>query len=400
VNGLALGVDLATASARCVALDLATARVVGAAEAPLAPPRRAAGGVSQQEATYAAVALALVRDVTQRLGDRAREVMAVSVTGTSGTVVPCDADGRPVGPARLYDDASQAARLARLGLDRAPTLGRVLALQEAVGASWFGSSADVVGAALTGGVVASDTSHPLKAGIDPLAATWPLEALRQLGIRADRLPELVPPGTVLGRVAPDVADRLGLPHDVVLVAGMTDGCTAQVATGAVHLGDSVGVLGTTLVLKAVCERRVESPDRAVYSHLGPDGSWWAGGASNSGAGVLDAEFPGIDLASADARVAAHPSTVVRYPLSRSGERFPIADRTLPSLTSAEPENADDAYRAVLDGVAFVERLGLERLDALGALGALRTSAFSGSADVSEGSVRSAMGKRSPDRDRG
>jgi xylulokinase len=146
---------------------------------------------------------------------------------------------------------------------------------------------------------------------------------------------------------------------------MTDGCTAQIAAGAVDDGDTLGVLGTTLVLKAVSAVPIDSDDGGVYSHLAPDGRYWAGGASNSGAGVLAAEFEGQDLAVLDAQVADTVATHVRYPLSVSGERFPVADRSLASRSDGEPESRLDAYRTVLEGVAFVERLGLERLRALG-----------------------------------
>ena len=146
---------------------------------------------------------------------------------------------------------------------------------------------------------------------------------------------------------------------------MTDGCTAQIAAGAVHDGDTMGVLGTTLVLKAVSETPVESADGAVYSHLAPDGRYWAGGASNAGAGILAVEFAGEDLAALDRQVADTVAGYVRYPLSVAGERFPVADRHLPPLTDGEPRSRLDAYRALLEGVAFVERLGLERLQQLG-----------------------------------
>jgi xylulokinase len=173
------------------------------------------------------------------------------------------------------------------------------------------------------------------------------------------LPDLALPGTRLGSVDPDVARRVGLPDGVAIVAGMTDGCTAQLAAGAVHDGDTMGVLGTTLVLKAVSRTPVESADGAVYSHLAPDGRYWAGGASNSGAGVLAAEFPGEDLAALDQQVADAVATYARYPLAVAGERFPVADPNLPPLTDGEPQSRLDAYRALLEGVAFVERLGLE-----------------------------------------
>jgi sugar (pentulose or hexulose) kinase len=67
----------------------------------------------------------------------------------------------------------------------------------------------------------------------------------------------------------------------------------------------------------------------------------------------------------DQQVADAVATVVRYPLSVAGERFPVADRNLPPLTDGEPRSRLDAYRALLEGVAFVERLGLERLRRLG-----------------------------------
>ena len=163
----------------------------------------------------------------------------------------------------------------------------------------------------------------------------------------------------------EVARTLGVSESVQIVAGMTDGCTAQIAAGAVHDGDTMGVLGTTLVLKAVSETPVESADGAVYSHLAPDGHYWAGGASNPGAGILAVEFAGEDLGALDRRVADTVAGYVRYPLSVAGERFPVAERNLLPLTDGEPRSRLDAYRALLEGVAFVERLGLERLQQLG-----------------------------------
>ena len=72
--------------------------------------------MSRQSPTYAPVALELVRQVCQQLGPDAARVAAVSVTGTSGTVVPVDRDGAAVGAARLYDDTSGSDVLAAAGL--------------------------------------------------------------------------------------------------------------------------------------------------------------------------------------------------------------------------------------------------------------------------------------------
>jgi xylulokinase len=165
----------------------------------------------------------------------------------------------------------------------------------------------------------------------------------------------------------------GLPPRVAIVSGMTDGATGQIATGAVLEGDTVGVLGTTLVLKAVSPTDIVDAATGVYAHRAPDGLFWPGGASNSGAGVLAAGITAnLDPAAHTARIEAMgPSPLVAYPLARTGERFPLAAPGFPgfsvTLTGTECD-ADDPivrFRTVYEGVAFVERLGLERLAELG-----------------------------------
>ena len=279
---LVLGIDLATANARVVALSAGDGRVLAARHAPLPTPHRPIPGHSEQRPTHADVALELIGAVVGDLGRRSADVVALSVTGTSGTVVPCDRSGRPVGSAWLYDDrraTAAAALLADAGAPAATTssLVRMAGLvQSGVRAELFLSTADVVAAALAGRVLAADTSHHLKAGIDPVRRTWPEQWLSLLGIDPDGLPALVAPQSVVGEVTVAVADRLGLPPGVRIVAGMTDGCTAQFAAGAVTPGDTVGVLGTTLVFKAVADVAITDPTTGVYSHLGPDGQLVAG----------------------------------------------------------------------------------------------------------------------------
>lgn len=391
LSATVLGLDLATAAARCVALDTRTGTVLASARADLPRPVRSAGGHSRQSAAYGDVAIQLIEQVCRELPSSAAPVSAVSVSGTSGTVVAGDARGHPVSEARLYDDTSATAVLDRDGVRRAPTLGRARLLLDEVANAQLLTSADVALSALAGERLAGDTSHWLKAGIDLHSREFDPASLDRLGVPRDRLPELVVPGTVVGALDNAVASRIGLPSGVALVAGMTDGCTAQISSGAIHEGDTMGVLGTTLVMKAVSTSEVSTTDGAVYSHLGPDGRFWPGGASNSGGGVLRAEFGGGDPTALDAAAAARgPSTVVRYPLTRPGERFPVADLAMADLVWGQPTDEVDAYRAVLDGVALVERLGLERLATLGVRSARHVLTGGGSRSPVWNSIRAAL----------
>jgi xylulokinase len=359
---IVLGIDLATAGARVQAVDAESGETLAESRAPLAVTGSA--GERTQPPRYAEVVRDLIAGVAATLGSRAAEVRALSITGTSGTVVPADEHGVPVGDALLYDDP----RGVPLSTTRpSAALARTGWLQAHAPAPRYLFTPDVVAASLAGRLLPSDTSHALKSAIDPVSAAWDPAALAEAGVPAEAVPELVPPGRIIGTVLRPGA--LGLPPGVAIVSGMTDGSTGQIATGAVAVGDTVGVLGTTLVLKAVAERDIVDRAAGVYSHVGPDGRFWAGGASNTGAGVLGPDFdPARHTAAIE---AAGPAAVVVYPLVRPGERFPVADPGFAGFSVGLDGRPRDAvgdigrYRAVYEGVAFVERLALERLAELG-----------------------------------
>ncbi len=378
---IVLGVDLATADVRVVAVDAETGTVLAERRAGLGvSPSR--DGSRTQPALHGRLVRELIAAVALDLGSRAAGIRALSITGTSGTVVPVDSAGHPVGDAVLYDDPRGTAELhvlaeAGLGIRPSVALARAAWMHHAAPADRYVFTPDVVAAALAGRLLPSDTSHALKSGIDPVAATWDLDALAVVDLPREHLPELVAPGRVIGEVADAAA--LGLPAGIAIVSGMTDGSTGQLATGAVAAGDSVGVLGTTLVLKAVAARDVVDASAGIYSHVSPDGLFWPGGASNTGAGVLrSGSTAGVDPASRDAAIAARGvSDVVVYPLARPGERFPVASSAfagfavgldgseLPGGRGLDSLDPDARFRAIYEGVAFVERLGLERLAGLG-----------------------------------
>jgi sugar (pentulose or hexulose) kinase len=376
---IVLGIDLATGDARVLAVDADTGEHLAEHSRPLGWV--AEDGAREQPAVYGAVARDLIAAVVFGLGARCREIRALSITGTSGTVVPTDTDGTPVGNAILYNDprgGDEYATLVSAGLAERPSqaLARTAWMHSHTPAARYLFTADVVAAALAEVVLPADTSHALKSGIDAVAGRWNLEALELLGVPERTLPALVGPARVIGTVSARVSETLGLPSGVLIVSGMTDGSTAQLATGAIRDGDTVGVLGTTLVLKAAAATAVTDLASGIYSHVAPDGAFWVGGASNTGAGVLRSGITaGLPVQETDSAARAMgASSVVAYPLIAPGERFPIVDPGFVGFAvdkRGRPVEFTDPvlrFRAVLEGVAYVERLGLERLAGLGVAG--------------------------------
>ncbi|MEV7070302.1 FGGY-family carbohydrate kinase [Streptomyces sp. NPDC093990] len=352
-----LGIDLGTQSVRALAVT-AGGTVLGRGSAPLGGRRE---GVRHEqdpgewwEAVRTASRAALFTLTGVRIG-------GVAVCGTSGTVLLTDAEGRPTGPALMYDDgraADEAARLREAGLAVQDTwaLPKALWLVAAHGRGRVTHQPDTVTARLVGRPVPTDSSHALKTGYDLQRDAWPDIALA--------LPEVVRPGTRLGTVCPAAAEATGIPAGTPVVAGMTDGCAAQIAAGALRPGSWNSVLGTTLVLKGAAPEPVRDPTGVVYNHRAPDGTWLPGGASSVGAGALPAD---ADPVAMDQRAAAfEPSGAIAYPLVSRGERFPFRAPDATALTLGTPADDADRWAGLLQGVGFAERLCLDYLHHLGA----------------------------------
>jgi len=407
------GVDVGTQGVRAVVVTGA-GRLLGEGTAPIAGDHRD-GPVHEQvaDAWWQAMVDAIRAAVDQARSDRAAgppvDIAALALDATSGTVVVEGADGCPRGPGLMYDDtraAAQARRAQEAGADLWGILGyrmqpawalpKVLWLQDA-GALARGDrvvhQADHLLRRLTGTVVATDTSHALKTGVDLRSASWPTEVFADLGVPLGLLPALVLPGTVLGTVSVSAARLTGLRAGTTVRAGMTDGCAAQIAARALNPGSWSSALGTTLVIKGSTGDLVHDPSGAVYSHRNPDGGWLPGGASSTGAGVIRDTFPraDADTLAALTRAAAGlvPVDAVVYPLGGSGERFPFVApaargfgldtvRTpAPGILRGVNEPATSAttgvsgldaarFAALCQGVAYLERLAYDVLGELGA----------------------------------
>jgi len=363
-TGLYLGIDLGTSGARACLIDRDGNELASA---------RGALPDTQQPEHWKQAAFEVIRQLTSGV-DSAR-IRAIAVDGTSGTVMLCDRNGEPCTPALMYFDQSCTAEAAIVAA-KAPadcaargasaSLAKVLhLLPQAPNAAHICHQADWVAGLLSGRFDISDENNALKLGYNPVARAWPTW-LDELGVPRTLLPSVYPPGTVVANVTASAASELGLPAECKLVAGTTDSIAAFIATGANNIGDGVTSLGSTLVLKLVCDRPAFSSELGVYSHRLGDG-WLAGGASNSGGGVLlkyfscqqlDAMTPELDPGT--------PTGLDYYPLPGKGERFPYNDPNRDPILEPRPDDDVEFFQAMLEGIARIEQQGYDTLAKLGA----------------------------------
>lgn len=293
---------------------------------------------------------------------------AIAIDGTSGTLLATDASFEPVSPALLYNDAravDEAREIANPQYGPSSGLAKRLWLARHFPEAVFCfHQADWLAALLTGKGGITDYHNALKSGFDVEKLSWPDWVSRLPGGRWQQ--RVLVPGEPVASLDAAVANRYGLNPACIVRAGTTDSIAAFIAAGACEPGEAVTSLGTTLVLKLLSESRVEDPASGVYSHR-YGGLWLAGGASNTGGGVLKQFFSDEELQRlSDAIDPNQPSGLDYYPLPCPGERFPVNDLELAPRMQPRPENDAEFLHGLLEGMAAIESLGYRRLIELGA----------------------------------
>jgi sugar (pentulose or hexulose) kinase len=367
VTDLVIGIDVGTSGARAVAMDQDCTVVAEAASR-----MDEHGRDGRDPAVWVAAVRSALGGVLARV-DRGR-IRALSVDGTSGTILAVDASGRPVGAPLMYnepvDDPAILGRISARAPDTSaahgPTSGlaKAIVVQHRVGAVRVLHQADWIAGLFSGRFDVSDENNALKTGYDPIEGRWP-EWIAATGADPGLLPAVVAPGTALATLTGAASQDWGMPRAVVVVAGTTDGCASFLATGADEPGAGVTALGTTMTIKLLSDRPIFAPAYGIYSHR-IAGAWLAGGASNTGGRALLAHFEPDQLSGLSATIDAETdSGLDYYPLPGPGERFPMADPGLQPRLSPRP--ADDALflKGMLEGVAAVEKLAYDRLHELG-----------------------------------
>ena len=396
-----IGLDLGTQGVRAIATTpagkvLASAseryQRINAAEDPLK---------EQVPADWRAAAYNVLADVSAQL--RAADALGdviLGIDGTSGTVVPLDAEGTPLTNALMYNDARSKPQVAEVHAVCAALedklgylMGSSFALPKIcwirdeqpdvfARTATFAHQTDYLVGCLTGNFRVTDYSNALKTGYDLIDERWPIYEFAKLGLDASLFAEVVRPGAEIGTITSAAAEATGLPAGTRVVAGATDGYSSCVATGAVEAGQFNSTIGTTLILKGVTSNFIKDPEGRIYCHKHPEGLWYPGGAGNVGGLCLNEWFGEGRFEMLNKTVPElTPTGALVYPLTTTGERFPFVRpdaegfALAPSIAMV-PQYPDRAeaykagsmpvrYAATMEGVAYVERLCFDTLAQLG-----------------------------------
>ena len=200
---------------------------------------------------------------------------------------------------------------------------------------------------------------------------WSKEMLEICGVTEEQLPKLYESFEVVGVMKPEIADSLGFPHDVKLVAGAGDNAAAAVGTGTV--GDcmcniSLGTSGTMFISST---KFSVDKNNALHSFAHADGAYHLMGVTLSAASCnkwwCDEILETRDYAKEQENITKLGENQVFYLPYLMGERSPHNNTNVRAMfigMSMDTTRAD-MTQAVLEGVTFGLRDSLEVARGLG-----------------------------------
>lgn len=359
---LFIGVDLGTQGVRTVATD-EKGKIV--ANSNVQFDVNTINGGEQDVNVWRNSIYKSLSTLSDNLGRAKYDVLSISVTSTSGTILPVDRNLEPIYNAIMYHNNVGAPYLEKLEnekINKSFSQGKVLWFQSEKSEHFkktykFIHANDYIILLLTGDKVISDYSSALKSGYDVLNNKWD-DSSPSLQL-SELFPEVLKTGTIVGNISRKMSDETGLPCNIKVVLGMTDGCTSLLSTGCSEEGDWCTTIGTTMVIKGLSENYIK--DDVFYSHKHPDGLWMPGGASNIGAKWISYYGFNNDIKHFNS-YAEEKQTAdqFHYPLIGTGERFPFQNKRIKGFDNTI--GREESYLAGLEGVAYIERMAYEKLE--------------------------------------
>lgn len=200
---------------------------------------------------------------------------------------------------------------------------------------------------------------------------WSKEMLEICNVKEEQLPTLYESYEVVGNVKPEIAEELGIPASVKVIAGAGDNAAAAVGTGTVGEGRCNISLGTSGTIFISSKKFGVDEHNALHSFDHADGYYHLMGCMLSAASCnkwwMDEILKTKEYTKEQEQICKLGENNVFYLPYLMGERSPHNDpkarATFIGMTM--DTTREDMTQAVLEGVAFGLRDSLEVARSLG-----------------------------------
>lgn len=398
---LVLTLDFGTQSVRSALVDK-KGNIVSIIKKPYDPVYRSPekGYVEQDADFYWEYAIDVLKNLCEQNKDKLDKIIGATITTFRDTSVQLDKDLKPIRPCILWLDQRLAKASEKIpgiysflfnlvGMKDTIVLNRRRTvahwLKENEPETWkktykYVNISTYLVYKLTGQLVDSVSAMTGHYPINFKKREWYKEGAMKgciFGIPQRMLPELKQPGEVLGIISDEIADLVGLPHNIKLIATGSDKGNETVGLGA--LDNSVGALsyGTACTIE-VSNRKYHEPEPFLpaYAASVPNwynmevqiyrGYWMLTWFYKEFASELMDEARIQKMAVEEllnkslGLIPPGSDGLVLQPYWGPGLRRPLAKGAIIGFSDVHTRN--HIYRAIIEGIAYALREGLESIE--------------------------------------
>lgn len=390
---VSLGIDIGGTGCKCVAFQEDGQQLAMAyAEYPVA-----SGTANLSPDILTEEVLRTISNCVVRLPE-VGEIKTITVSSFGESFVAIDESGRPLTDIMMYFGntesqefsdlveqigAERFMRIARIFPDASYSLSKMLyTLKISPRPVWkFLFVAGYICYCLSGKACADVSLACRSLLYDVENRCWSQQLLEACGIDSRTLPEVLPTGGMVGRVLPEIAQRLGISKDVMVVMGAHDQIVNALGAGVQNIGDAVDTSGTCECITPLFAEIPENLDFqrgnfACVPYLEDRG--YVTYAYNISAGSVvrwyrdalgfylqqEAQAQGKSIyAVFDELCPPEPTDLLVLPflqgMGGTPDVDPCATGMIAGLTTQT--RMPEIYRAILEGITFEMRYNQERL---------------------------------------
>ncbi len=296
---LVIGVDIGTGSCKGVAMTK-DGGIVASSSVPLITISDVPMCAEQSAGDVWQAVTIVVRKIVEQVG--VEKLRGISFSGAMHSLLAVGEDNQPLSRATIWADQRGVADADMLAepIDKRKFYHRtgcpMLGIYYAGRLNWlrkfngdlfdkarrFVGLKDYVLHQLTG-IWCMDVSLASSTGLlDIHKLQWDSEALRLAGIGEERLAKLTAIDEVVGYVTDEASFATGLPIDLPVVAGGSDGALANIGAGAYTSGSVVITIGTSAAVRIIVDQPQIDQSRKMWCYAMGNGQWLFGGAMNNG----------------------------------------------------------------------------------------------------------------------
>lgn len=388
-----MGIDLGTSSVRAFIIDFDSGRSFVAGEGyDVSVPQL--GRAQQDPRLWFEKTTSAVQRVLRESGVDPREIASISFSGQMHGLVALDEEGLPVMDVPIWLDQRSSEAIGEiyglLGEDmpRENLQNRIATGFLLASLYWLKTREvglyrrvarvmlpkDYIKFRLSGRIVTDPSDAAGSLAYDNVRMRWAEPVIEGLGLDRALFPQCMPSTEVIGGVTAEAARLTGLREGTPVVNGGSDQCMQSIGNAVVEEGVFASNIGTSALISVpVCHPRYDAQLRTnFFAHAVP-GRWSILSANLNGGSAMKwlsqkllggVSYDEIDRMAAQRPVGARGMIFLPY---LAGERTPYNDPKARGVffgLTLEHDRSDLA-RALMEGVIFGMKAGLDVVDQLG-----------------------------------